>query len=148
MLVAVLGVVLPLGAATIEPAPARADATYTIPVCNPANGNVNHALVFSSSRQTIVEAQNCNGSSKGQGLQAWPTAATPGGQGGGWWFTAPPGTTITRIQETGNYFASGGWIVQWSAGYRNLFRIGGLGECPLGQPCAALFTPSGPQWST
>ncbi|MGA2924562.1 MAG: hypothetical protein ABSG43_01010, partial [Solirubrobacteraceae bacterium] len=40
------------------------------------------------------------------------------------------------------------WIVQWSAGYRNLFRIGGLGECPLGQPCAALFTPSGPQWST
>jgi hypothetical protein len=101
--------------ATMPPV-AHADGTYTIGVCTSGYGNVNNAIAFSESWQTMASGQGCaNGSQgSGQGLQVWSIASTPGGNGAGWWFHAPAGTSIVGLSESGIYSALDGWVAHWA----------------------------------
>lgn len=98
------------------PGAAAADGTYVVGVCDAGYGNVNNAMAFGESWQTMAEGQSCaNGSQgSGQGLQAWSIASTPGGNGAGWWFHAPPGTSIVGLSESGIYTALDGWVSHWA----------------------------------
>ena len=141
---ALLAVVSIIVAGAISSPPARADGAYTVGVCDAAYGNVNHAFHFSASWQTMASGQNCTagGVGGGQGLQVWSTGNTPGANGAGWWFTAPAGTSITHISETGQYSAGGGWVSHWAtsgSGSGDPFGYGA--DCPSpssNPPCEML----------
>ncbi|MGA2929056.1 MAG: hypothetical protein ABSG43_24320, partial [Solirubrobacteraceae bacterium] len=108
--IGVVAVVLAASSAVIVPAIAAA-APYTAAVCDVWNGNVNSgAFGWSANYGTIDSAQNCDGIGAGEGLQAWSVGATQGGRGGGWWFKAPAGTTITHLDYSGAFSAWDGWV--------------------------------------
>ncbi len=98
------------------PAPALADGTYTVAVCDPGSGNSNHALTAGIGWQTMTSAQNCTGgvAGSGRGLQVWPVASTPGAKGAGWWYHAPAGTSIVGLSQYGQFSAWDGWVSHWA----------------------------------
>ncbi|MHB8736895.1 MAG: Ig-like domain repeat protein, partial [Terriglobales bacterium] len=93
----------------LVPAAAAADP-YPVYACVSGSGNVNHALSFSENTNHISQALWCGNA----GIQVWSNNSVTGGQAGGWWFHAPPGTTITNLATDGKFSAWGGWVSHWA----------------------------------
>ncbi len=92
-------------------APGAASAgTYPVYVCGAAG--MNAALAFSESTNHVYQGEWCGGS----GIHVWSHSSASGGQAGGWWFHAPPGTTITQVSSSFRVSAWDGWVAHWATG--------------------------------
>jgi hypothetical protein len=118
--------------ATCLAAPVAAHAaTYTVAVCDPAAGNADNAMAFSSNiAHNISSAQSCDGVGKGRGLQTWSSSATRGAHAGAWWFYAPAGTSITHLSYRGDFSAFDGWVSHWATNRNGSGDPDPAGDCP------------------
>ncbi|HLH66479.1 MAG TPA: hypothetical protein VKV27_12315 [Solirubrobacteraceae bacterium] len=82
--------------------------TFPVYVCGALGQN--NALAFSENTNHIAYAQWCGG----LGIQVWSQGSVSGAQAGGWWFHAPPGTTITQISSNFRVSAWDGWVAHWA----------------------------------
>jgi hypothetical protein len=97
-----------LAAGAALPTAARA-GTYPVYVCTGTQSQ-NNALVFSENTNHISQALSCGHA----GVQVWSNNSVSGAQAGGWWFTAPTGTSIVQVSSDGKYSAWGGWVSHWA----------------------------------